>query len=143
MENEEQIAALYIQQILPFMPAYTSITQEKGVEILAQLMQTNFDAKYPHWKFTHALTWMKTYSRDADVQVDIAILKRYIAAIIDKADKNNDLQELKKDILENKDSLRWVILADVNSSVSNERIKDRWSQFMSTISESIPMKLNA
>lgn len=144
MENREreQIVSLYTQQILPFMPTYTKITKEKGIEILGQLVQTKFDAKYPHWHFSHALTWMKTYSRDADVQVDIAILKRYIAAIIDKVDENN-LEELVKDVKEDKDSLRWIVLADINSAVSDERIQDRWNQFMSTISESIPLKFGS
>lgn len=141
-KNKEQMVQMYKRDILPHMPRFTQVTEENGIAMLGQLVQTNFDSKHSHWQFKHALAWAKENAQDADYQVDIAILKRYIAAIIDKAHANNNVQEVEKDIKENKESLRWVVMADVNSAVSDERIKDRWNKFMITVSESIPIDLN-
>lgn len=138
----ENMSLAYVRDIQPHMPQGTQVTEEKGVATLRELAQTNFDSKHSHWQFKHVLAWAKENARDPDIQVDIAILKRYIAAIIDKTPANNNLQELGNDIKENQNSLRWVVMADVNSAVSVERIKDRWNQFMTAVSESIPMKLS-
>lgn len=141
-KNKEKMLQMYKRDILPHMPAFTKVTKEKAIATLSRLAQANFDDKHSHWQFKHVLAWAKENAQDADIQVDIAILKRYIAALIDKAQANNNLQELVIDIKENKESLRWVVMADVNSAVSDERIKDRWNQFMITVSESIPLQLS-
>lgn len=141
-KNKEKMVRMYKRDILPHMPAFTQVTEDNGIATLSQLTQASFDTEHSHWQFKHVLAWAKENAQDADCQVDIAILKRYIAAIIDKAQANNNLLEAKKDIKENKESLRWVVMADVNSAVSDERIKDRWNKFMITVSESIPLKLS-
>ncbi|CAN5182418.1 hypothetical protein BH09DEP1_BH09DEP1_4050 [soil metagenome] len=139
---KEQMMNLYKKDILPHMPAYTRVTEESGITTLERLAQTNFDSKRPLWTFNHTLTWIKVYARDADAQVDIVILKRYIAAIIDRANVNSNLRELGDQLLQDKDSLRWIVVGDANSAVSDARIQERWGQFIGTLSESVPVEFD-
>lgn len=138
--QDQRMAGIYTHHILPHMPS--CIAPEKAVTTLTRLAETNFDTKFPEWKFKHLMQWMQWRAHDVDVQVDIGILKRYMATIIDKATPETNLGHLSEDIIENKDALRWVVIADGNSALSDERIKQRWDLFVERVSESIPLDVN-
>lgn len=141
-KNKERMKSLYVHDIMPHMLAYTKTSQDKSIEVLIELAQTNVMSAYPHWKFEHLYKWMAWRAQDADVQVDIAILKRYIAAIIDKSSASCNLADVAQDITQNNQALRWVVIADSASALSDECIRQRWNLFIERIGESIPMKFN-
>lgn len=140
-KNKENMLQMYNRDILPQMPAYTKVTLEKGAATLTKLVQTSFNSKDPDWKFKDIFYWMRINAKEAHVQIDIAILKRYVAAIIDKAEDGSNLCELGESLVQNKDSLRWVITGDNNSAVSDNLIQERWQKFMSIINESAGLDL--
>ncbi len=138
--QDQRMARIYAQHILPHMQSCTA--QEKAINTLTELAETNFDTKFSGWKFKHLMQWMEWRAHDVDVQVDIGILKRYIATIIDKATPETNLGHLSEDIIQNKDALRRVVIADGNSSLSDERIKQRWDLFVERVGEGIPLHVN-
>lgn len=117
----------YVTDILPYMPTYTKITPEKGAAVLTQLTQTSFDKEQPKWKFEHAFEWARWEGNK--YQNDLAILKRLVALTIDKS-QEGDLNSVRQSIIETPEFLRWVVVADVGSAVSDERIAQRWNQFI-------------
>lgn len=139
-KNKERMNSLYVHDIMPHMPGYTKASQDRSVQVLIELAQTNVASEYPHWKFEHLYKWMAWRAQDADVQVDIAILKRYIAAIIDKSSASCNLADVAQDITQNNQALRWVVIADSASALSDECIKQRWNLFIERIGESIPLQ---
>jgi hypothetical protein len=127
--DHPNVVFTYRKDILPHMPAYTKIASEQGESVLAQLEHVSFDRQSPQWKFEHALDWARANLQKSNQQVNLAILKRFIALHIDKS-PTNELEYIKDSILSNADDLRWVVVAEVGSAVSDERITDRWNQFI-------------
>lgn len=119
----------YRKDILPHMPAYTKIAPATGESVLAQLEQVSFDRQSPQWKFEHAFDWTRANLQKPNQQVNLAILKRFIALHIDRS-PINELDRIKDSILSSADDLRWVVVAEVGSAISDERITDRWNQFI-------------
>lgn len=119
----------YVTDILPHMPSYTNITPEKGAAVLSRLREVNFDKEQPEWKFEHAFDWARDNHQKLGKQVDLAILKRFVAMHIDRSEKAA-LNSIKESIIKDPDSLRWVVISDVCSAVSDVRIKERWDQFI-------------
>lgn len=128
-DSGKKTVFIYTQDILPHMPRYTKITPEKGTSILAQLIGMNFDKEQPKWKFKHAFDWARANLENPGKQVDLGILKRFIAMHIDKSEQN-ELNSIKEQIIENPDELKWVVVGDVGSAVSDARILQRWQQFI-------------
>lgn len=127
--DDTSIVFIYSRDILPHMPTYTKITPQKGTSILMQLPQISFDKQAPVWKFEHAFDWARANLQKPNQQVNLAILKRFVALHIDRSSQE-DLSNIKDAILTNADDLRWVVVAEVGTAVSDERIIDRWNQFI-------------
>lgn len=127
---------IYKRAILPYMPADTKVTEKKAVTILQRLAQTSFEDENSEWTFQATFVWMTLRKNEEEAQDAIQVLKRYIAAIINKADDMSDLCKLRKTIAENNDSLRWVVTGDCNSGDSDNAIKNRWLEFIDLVSES-------
>ena len=119
-KNREKFTLIYAKDILPQMPAYTKITPEKGEMVLKQLAEVGFDQEAPQWKFKHAFAWASYNSEKPNKQVDLGILKRFVAMHIDKSE-NEELGNITQEIIENPDNLRWVVVADASSAVLQMR----------------------
>lgn len=128
----EQMPFTYERDIQPHMPQNTKISSEKGALVLAQLSQVSFDRQSPQWKFEHAFEWAGANLNNPGKQVDLAILKRFVALHINRSQKQN-LDTIKDNILANAADMRWVVVADVESAVSDARISDRWEQFITEL----------
>lgn len=125
----EQMPFTYERDIQPHMPQSTKISSEKGALVLAQLSQVSFDRQSPQWKFEDAFEWARDNLNKPGSQVDLAILKRFVALHIDRSE-NQKLDAIKDGILASAQDKRWVVLANVGGSVPDERVEERWNQFI-------------
>lgn len=117
----------YTEDILPHMPADTKIAPETGAAVLEQLEQVGFDIENPEWMFEHAFNWA---CQNGDRQQnDLAILKRFIALHIHRS-QDAELGAIKKNIIKDPELLRWVVISDVGSAVSDDCINKRWQLFI-------------
>ena len=119
---------IYQKDILPHMPAYTKITCQQGELILAQMDTVSFDKEDPHWKFEHAFDWARDNLHNPNQQVNLGILKRYVAHKIDTPEADLDA-----------DDMRRIVLADVNAAVSDARVLDRWNLFKQAFILHVPI----
>lgn len=124
----EQLPFTYARDILPHMPVGAPITILGGQSILQRLPEVCFETVNPEWKFEHAFDWARENLNKPDKQVDLAILKRFIALHIARSGQR-ELETIKDEILANAQDKRWVVLGDTNAQVSSQQIDERWYQF--------------
>lgn len=136
--DQQWVTFFYHRNLAPLIKEKNAfLVQEKGLTAFKELLVAHFkDIKepFPHsFTFFRVVNWTCIHAKNPDVETDIDIFKRFVATIVAREPESFDSVGL--EIINDPESLRWVVTGDDNSSISDSGISKRWDRFIGTISE--------
>ena len=148
MESDRgELDSFYNHEIVPQLRNYAKIEPVNGITLckylsaaLVLVPKIGFPST---WRYSDLIHWVTQNKDNANLQIDIAIAKRFIAETLAQGDKEGiqhregasksmALADVAKGIADNSESLRWLVTGDENSCVSDQAIEARWNKFITT-----------